>query len=159
MKLFLSPHPDDEALFGLDIIKEYKPLVVIITHPTLQGDNGGQRLIESYTAMRKLGVSTCLLGIDEQELNRDNLIDKLKYFYTTDTIYIPEVEGGHKQHDLVSSVASEIFPNIVYYKTYNKDGITGNRVFNRDILDCYQTQINNKETKHYFYDMDSGCDV
>jgi len=157
MKYLISPHNDDEALWGLKIIKKEKPVVIIVTHSTTQGDNGYERTIESYKAMKKLGISIMFLGIDEDKLTDEILEEKLKDI-KADIVYCPELEGGHEHHDIVSRVCSKLFKT-EYYKTYNKDGITGNRDFDRDILDCYQTQINKKETKHYFYDMDSGANV
>jgi len=121
MKLFLAPHNDDETLFGLDILIEEKPLVIIITHSTLQGDNGFERAMVSYRAIKDLGLSICYLQIDEDKLTERALIDKLKDFYTIDTVYAPDF-SDNPQHNLVKEVADKLFLNVCYYKNY-LDGI------------------------------------
>ena len=60
MKLFLSPHPDDETLFGAFTLMREKPLVVIITDSYIQQNRGEnitpqQRFQESVNAMKILG--------------------------------------------------------------------------------------------------------
>jgi len=160
MKLFLSPHPDDECLFGAYTIMRERPLVVIVTHPTLQGNNGYERLLESYRAMRLLNAPVCFLGIDEHNLNENNLFSKLISLYTENIVYVPELEDGNPQHNLVNLVASDIFPNIRTYKTYTglEDRSIGREIIptneelelKKKTMACYKTQIENRDTKHYF---------
>jgi LmbE family N-acetylglucosaminyl deacetylase len=158
MKYLIAPHNDDEALFGLKIIKKEKPTVIIVTHCTTQGDNGDQRTLESYRAMKKLGVNVMFLGIDEDKLTEEVLEARLKDL-KADLVYCPELEGGHIHHDIVHKVAVKLF-NTKFYKTYTKDRITGDRDYDREILDCYQSQIDNQDTKKYFYeDMGNRSDV
>jgi hypothetical protein len=152
MKLFLAPHCDDEILFGLDLLIDYKPLVIIITHATMQGDNGYERAMESYKAIKDLGLSICYLQIDENELTEETLIDKLKYFYTTDIVYAPDL-SDNPQHNLVKSVADKLFTNVYHYPNYlngivNKD--TKYPEIREKILKHYKTQIENPLTAHYF---------
>ena len=73
MKIFLACHNDDEALFGLDILVEQRPLVIIVTHSTLQENNGYERALESYKAIKDLGLSICYLQIDEDKLTEETL--------------------------------------------------------------------------------------
>jgi LmbE family N-acetylglucosaminyl deacetylase len=152
MKIFLSPHNDDEILFGLDILIEERPLVVIITHAKYQGDNGCQRAIESYKAIKDLGLSICYLQIDEDKLTEEALIDKLKDFYTTDVVYIP-APSDNPQHNLVSEVAKKIFRNTYEYNNY-LNGVVNKETkypeLREVILRNYKTQINNQDTAHYF---------
>jgi len=152
MKIFIAPHNDDEALFGLDILIEQKPLVVIVTHAKYQGNNGYERALESYKAIKELGLSICYLQIDEDKLTDEVLIDKLKDFYTTDVIYTPAL-SDNPQHNLVTSVIDKIFPNVYHYDNY-LDGIVNKETkypeIRENILKHYKTQINNKDTAHYF---------
>lgn len=160
MKLFISPHPDDETLFGAYTIQREKPLVIIVTHPTSQGKNGYERLLESYDAMRILGAPIAYLGIREDELTKYTLMKKLIRFYTEDLVYIPEKEGGNPHHDLVHDIAKEIFPNIKTYKTYKgtESRSIGTEVIpteqelelKKQAMQCYVSQRFNKNTAHYF---------
>lgn len=152
MKLFLAPHNDDEALFGLDILIEEKPLVIIITHAKYQGDNGYERAMESYRAVKELGLSVCFLMIDEDKLTEEALIDKLRHFYTTDVVYAPDT-SDNEQHNLVKKVADELFVNVYHYKNY-LDGVVNKETkypeVKKKILSNYKTQINYPDTAHYF---------
>ena len=152
MRLFLACHPDDEALFGLDILIEQKPLVVIVTHAKLQGDNGYERALESYKAIQDLGLTICYLQIDEDKLTEEVLADKLKDFYTTDVVYVPDT-SDNPQHNLVKEVAEKMFLNIYYYPNY-LDGVVNKETkypeIRKKVLQRYQTQINYPDTKHYF---------
>ena len=152
MKIFIAPHNDDEILFGLDILIEQKPLVIIITHSTLQGDNGYERALESYKAIKDLGLSVCYLQIDEDKLTEEVLINKLKDFYTTDVVYTP-AESDNPQHNLVTKVVDKIFRNTYHYQNYINNTIykeTKYSELREKLLKHYQTQINREETKQYF---------
>jgi len=151
-KLFLSTHPDDEVLFGLDILIEQRPLVVIITHAKYQGDNGYERALESYKAIKDLGLSICYLQIDEDKLTEEVLADKLGKFYTTDVVYIPK-ESDNPQHNLVRETAKKIFRNTYEYDNY-LHGIVNKETkypdIKKKVLKHYKTQIENPLTSHYF---------
>lgn len=161
MKLLISPHPDDAILFSTYNILRENLTVVSVTFPTLQGDNGLERILEDYMAMQILDRTICYLHIPEHELTDSILYDKLYEFYTEDLVYIPEYQKkGNPQHNIVNRVAKTIFPNVKEYKTYSglEDRTIGEEIiptvseFNLKIaaLNCYQTQINNPNTKHYF---------
>lgn len=159
--IFIAPHSDDEILFGAYTIMRKKPLVVIVTNSTLQGNNGEERVLESYKAMRMLGANVCFLGIDEDKLNEEILIEKLGQFRSDEIVYIPEIEeNGNPHHNLISEVCEKMFWNIRKYKTYTG---TEMRTIGKEIIptkeekelklkamQCYQTQIKNPMTSHYF---------
>jgi LmbE family N-acetylglucosaminyl deacetylase len=165
MKILLAPHPDDEALFNSYYIMRNKPLVVIITHPTLQGNNGYERLEESYKAMRLLDVPVMFLGIPEHLLTEDVLEEKLRLLKDTqddESVRVPSHEDdGNPQHNLVNKVAKKVFGDLDYgriheYKTYGGDvgkeveATKEEKELKMKVLSCYQTQINNKNCSHYF---------
>lgn len=151
-KLFLAPHNDDECLFGLDILIEERPLVVIVTHSTLQGDNGFERALESYKAIKDLGLSICYLQIDEDKLTEEVLAEKLGKFYTTDVVYIPK-QSDNEQHNLVRETAKKIFRNTYEYDNYFNGVVSKETKYpdiKKQVLKHYKTQIENPLTKHYF---------
>lgn len=161
MKILLSPHNDDEILFGAYTIMREKPVVVIVTHATMQGDNGHERAMESYKAMKMLGASVCFLGIDEDKLTEEILQDKLMDFYSDETFaYFPEYEeNGNPHHNIVNRVAKRLFDG-KEYKTYSglEDRTMGEEIIptaeelelKKKAMRCYRTQINNPNTAHYF---------
>jgi LmbE family N-acetylglucosaminyl deacetylase len=163
MKVFLSPHSDDEILFGAYTIMREKPLVVIVTHATMQGDNGNERAMESYRAMKMLGVSVMFLGIDEDKLTEMALFEKLVFLNEADSleIWVPEYEEeGNPHHNLVNKVAKQMFPEVKTYKTYTglEDRTIGEEIIPTkeeetlkiQAMLCYTTQRQNPLTAHYF---------
>lgn len=163
MQVFLSPHSDDEILFGAYTIMREKPLVVICTHATMQGDNGYERAMESYRAMKMLGASVMFLGIDEDELTEELLEEKLGFLYDVETLdlYAPEhEENGNPHHNIVAKVAKMFMKNTQTYKTYTglEDRSIGKEIIptpeelelKKRAMLCYQTQIQNPFTSHYF---------
>ncbi len=164
MQVFLSPHSDDEILFGAYTIMREKPLVVICTHATMQGDNGYERAMESYRAMKMLGVGVMFLGIDEDELTEGVLYEKLQFSTDDDyylTVYAPEYEeNGNPHHNIVAKVAKKLDFMVKTYKTYTglEDRTIGKEVIptpeelelKKRAMLCYQTQIQNPSTSHYF---------
>ena len=162
MQVFLSPHPDDEILFGAYTIMREKPLVIICTHATMQGDNGYERAMESYRAMKILGASVMFLGIDENELTERVLEKKLKPMIDDETlIYAPEYEiDGNHHHNIVAIVAKRLDWGTQTYKTYTglESRTIGKEVIptpeelelKKRAMACYKTQIENPNTAHYF---------
>lgn len=161
MRYFLSPHSDDETLFGAYRILREKPIVVIITHATLQGNNGYERAVESYKAMQILGVPVMFLGINEDKLTEETLSEKLKYLPKEATYYIPEYEiNGNPHHNLVNKVARKLFSKYNEYKTYTglNPRTLGKEIIptkeelelKKKAMSMYRTQIENPMTAHYF---------
>ncbi len=166
MKYIISPHQDDAVLFASYIIQREKPIVISVVHPTLQEDNTYERILEDYKAMKILDVPIMFLKIDEDKLNENNLYDKLfdlKDSQGDDEVWIPEYEeNGNPQHNLVNKVANQVWEdyNIHTYKTYTglEDRTIGKEIIptkeelelKKQAMACYNTQINNPLTKHYF---------
>lgn len=141
MKLFLSPHSDDECLFGAYTILKEKPLVVVM----MSKDLNEIRKKESMEAMKILGAEITFWDFKKLEQYRD----------AVSVVYAPALEGGNKFHDEVSKKAKEIFgeEKVVYYSTYRnskdiqprgnvKIEITENmKRLKIEALKCYKTQI------------------
>lgn len=160
MKLFLSPHSDDIIFATYTILRE-KPIVVTVTHSTLQGDNGFDRVLEDYKASKILGVPIMFLGVEENKLDGLSFLKAILPIYTEDTVYIPEYqENGNPQHNLINEISKKIFPNTKEYKTYSglEDRTIGKEIvpteeeleIKKRVMECYRTQIENPMTSHYF---------
>jgi LmbE family N-acetylglucosaminyl deacetylase len=121
MQYLISPHCDDEVLFTAYKIMREKPIVVILTFPTLQGENGYERIMESYKAIKLLGSPIMFLNIPEHEFSEERLREELSKLGITDqNVHVPHLDGGHKHHDITHKVATEMFWNVTYYRTYGK---------------------------------------
>jgi glycosyltransferase involved in cell wall biosynthesis len=166
--IFLSIHNDDETLFGAYTLMRLRPLVVVVTDSYIQplrGDIGcsaEERRQETINAMRILGCPVVFLGIKDTELSLELLRERLNGLQA-ETVYIPDIQGGNVQHDMVGAVGLELFgrANIERYTTYTKtEPHTEGRYevqptiaemeLKNKALDCYKSQIALPSTKIYF---------
>ena len=170
MNLFLSPHNDDETLFGAFTLLRDKPLVLVITDGWIQynrGDLGCHadiRRAETLRAMEILGCSVAFSGIKDTELNAGNLAARLEPFKHLgfEKIYAPAIQGGNPQHDTIGKVASEIFADKLHaYTTYTKTELwtkgsieivptPEEKELKEKALWCYQSQIKLPATRPHF---------
>lgn len=167
MKLFISPHNDDETLFGAFTLIREKPLVVIVTDSWKQFNRGeniraDQRWEETTRAMQILGCSVIRLGIRDDIIDDWAVEEKLKRFSNFETVYAPAIQGGNPDHDLVGKTATDIFPfDIIRYATYTPTNLyttgsieikptPGEIEIKNKAMDCYISQINLLATKPHF---------
>lgn len=164
MKLWLSPHPDDETLFGAFTLMKEKPLVVIVTDSYVQQNRGEnitpqQRFQESVNAMKVLGCSIMRLGVRDDIANPMAIVEKLALFKNFETVYAPAIQGGNPVHDMVAVAAKEVFKNnLQQYSTYargqwatdGKTPIEGDHELKAKALNCYVSQINLPATRGHF---------
>lgn len=160
-KFLISPHSDDAPLFAAYTIMREKLLVITVTHATMQGDNGNERAMEDYKAMKILGAPICFMGIDEDKLTEEILIEKFLPFAVNSEAWLPEeIEDGNPQHNLITKTLKKMFWKVHFYKTYS--GLES-RTIGKEVIPtpeelalkkramlCYQTQIQNPNTAHYF---------
>lgn len=127
MKLFISPHNDDAALFGAFTLQREKPVVLTVTDSWIQLNRGdgitfSQRREEDIAAMKILGCPLIFGGI------RDDIVDEwmvrrlLSNYKNFEMIYAPApMEGGNEHHNLIGRVAKEMFGDLCkHYTTYTK---------------------------------------
>lgn len=170
MKLFISPHNDDESLFGAFTIIREKPLVVIVTDSFIQplrGDVGcsaDERWAETKKATDIFNVAAFRGGLPDNELTEEGVRRLLQKFQGLEGVYAPAIQGGNWQHDLISKVASEVFVGtcpIRYYTTYTKTELwtkgteeiiptPEEKELKEKALWCYQSQINLRSTRPHF---------
>ena len=166
MNLFLSPHNDDESLFGAFTLLREKPLVVVITDAYIQYNRGNLgcsdaiRKAETIKAMEILKCPVVFLGIKDTELTEEILRKRLEPFTGFEKVYAPAIQGGNPQHDLIGHVAEDIFP-VTRYTTYTKTELwtkgtqeivpTAEEIeLKEKALWCYQSQIKLPSTKPHF---------
>jgi LmbE family N-acetylglucosaminyl deacetylase len=169
MKLFLSPHNDDETLFGAFTLLRERPLVVIITDSFIQEQRDARitwqrRRRETMDAMTHLGCSTVFLGLRDDLLRQVDIETALRNFSGFEEIYAPARQGGHPHHDMVHDAAQAVFRDgrtrpVTLYSTYSKfrfyanegeRAIVGNVaewILKRSALACYPSQT--ASAKHF----------
>lgn len=162
--IFLSPHSDDEALFGSFILLRAKPLVVVCTDGTSHLEKFGipleDRRQESRNACEVLGVKVVFLGIPENELTVDRLEEELFVSELTepfncesnDFLFLPTKTGGSPHHDIVSDMANRLAGPVLYYSTYSRENFTPigemalfptpeEKALKEKALECYVSQL------------------
>jgi len=164
MKLFLSPHNDDETLFGSWTILRETPTVVVVTDSYAQENRGygvtaDQRRKESLAAMEILGAPLQFLGFrDDQPLT--GLVERLREYGEPEMVYAPANElGGHVHHNLIGDFARRIFPRVTSYMTYTTQGKSTGKPVSFDAswpelklraLACYGSQLRLASTRDHF---------
>jgi len=176
LKLLFAPHNDDETLWCSFTILRVKPLVVIVTDSHIQPERGDtgcsaeERRAETDAAMKILGAPVTYLGIPDAELTEEQFRQTLKSYFLPETpVYLPALQGGNTQHDLVSRVGSEYFSDVTYYATYAKGehftpmGRNVLPTLNEErlkeaALTCYQSQLNLSSTRPHFEAVRGQCE-
>ena len=164
--LVISPHSDDAVLFTGYTLMRDKPLVLTVTSSFIQSNRGEnvtaqQRIQEDIAAMKILGCPIVFGQLRDDVLDSWGVNNLLSKFHNFDKIYIPAVQGGNKQHDLIGKVALKLWPKAIQYATYAKGewkskGSTCIRPFEQEVLlkskalDCYQSQLNLPATAPHF---------
>lgn len=166
--IFIEPHQDDFALFGSYIAMRIKPLILSVTSSYIQPNRGDKncdaetRRKETIEAAKLAGCPVVFLDIPDTELTEEILHERLQYF-NPETVYIPALQGGNPQHDLVNKVALQVFGRnkCEQYTTYSKTELytiggweikpthTEMELKNK-MLDCYKSQINLPSTAPHF---------
>ena len=125
--IFLSPHNDDETLFGAYTLMREKPTVFIVTDAHIQANRGEKgcdaitRWEESKKACEILGVPVVRVGIPDFDLKAGNLKGWMINTFggNYEKVYAPAPQGGNPHHEIISQVAKEVFGDkVVYYATY-----------------------------------------
>jgi glycosyltransferase involved in cell wall biosynthesis/LmbE family N-acetylglucosaminyl deacetylase len=166
--IFLATHNDDESLFAAYTLIRQKPLVIVVTESDIQPERGDigcdadTRKKETIAAMKLASCPVLFLGIKDTELTEENLRERLQYL-NPETIYIPALQGGNPQHDLVNKVALEVFGRnkCEQYTTYTKTELYTKGSWEiapthqemelkNKMLDCYVSQLNLPSTKPHF---------
>lgn len=122
--VFLSPHNDDETLFGAFTLLRERPHVIVVLRSFVQEARGTgvtyeMREAETAAAMEILGCTWEQWEIPDNEPDWSEMRDRLR---TIDThyVYAPAVErGGHAQHNKVGELARDVFRDrATHYLTY-----------------------------------------
>lgn len=168
--LFLSPHSDDETLFGSYTLLRHNPEVIICLRGTTQtGISYERRATEANCASWWLGIDTPThWPCDDGKVDWDEVRSRMKLLAPRDQVFAPMVElGGHHEHNMIGGMADEVFgwENVTHYATYVRGhgrSQTETQVsYEPDwpakkfkAMACYVTQINLDNTRPWFSDWD-----
>jgi len=130
LKLFISPHNDDETLFGAFTLLRERPLVAVVFDSFVQerrgyGITAAARRAETRAACEVLGVSCGFLGLRDDSPDWRAVRWALAEYKRSGVteVWAPAVErDGHLQHNEVGAIAGELFPRVTYYLTYTRTG-------------------------------------
>lgn len=130
MKLFISPHNDDETLFGAFTLLREKPLVLIVTDSWIQYTRGEEctaedRWQETLNAMKILKCPVVRGGIRDDVIGEDAVRELFEKFKNFDEVYAPAIiTNGNPHHNLVGEIAMQVFRDkLTRYATYAKDNL------------------------------------
>lgn len=167
MKLLLSPHNDDEALFASYLCLRERPKVIVCLNGARKKHYPAPhvRAAESAAAMEILGCQFEHLPIPIDPPEWDALTARLEA-ETPERVWVPLPEpGGHPHHNRVARIAIGLWPGRVrFYSTYrvvNRWPVRsthGHRVaeqegwaeLKRAALACYPTQSGRQATAMHF---------
>lgn len=169
--LFLSPHNDDETLFGSFTLLREDPFVVVVLRSFVQENRGlgilyRHRERETEEALKVLGVSSWeQWTFPDDDPPWDLIFESMASFHP-EHVYAPYPElKGHNHHNTIGEAALEIYgpENVTLYCTYAYGEITRTRGVKveappehyeqkKQALLCYQSQIHEPSTGHHFKD-------
>lgn len=168
--LFISPHNDDETLFGAYTLMRHKPdVVVCLWGMTQPGITGTERLRETERALKILGIENfSQWGISDARPEWETIVCDLRQLGPRELVFAPAVElGGHDHHNMLGDIADRVFgPDCVtHYATYVRESArtrTDNEVPYEPTwparklraMACYTSQINLDNTRPWFSDWD-----
>ncbi len=165
MKLFISPHNDDETLFGAFTILRERPLVLIVYDSWIQFRRGDpitalNRRNESSAAMKILGAEVRFCGLSDEQLSIPDCEAALRPYTDSQRVWAPAFElNGNPHHNLVARVAELLFPKCQRYMTYTSAGKSlgipvpidaGWTLKKLQALACYESQSQLAATRDFF---------
>jgi LmbE family N-acetylglucosaminyl deacetylase len=167
MNIFISPHNDDEVLFGSFTLLRERPLVVMVYDSYVQYRRGDpitahQRRKESIRAMEILGIEIAFCGLPDESDDLEQCAQVLEPYRGAAKVWAPAFEkDGNRHHNLIARVADSLFPQSQRYLTYTLAGKSrGVPVeFKAEwitkklrALACYESQIELSATNKFFLD-------
>ena len=129
-KIFISPHDDDQALFGSYTCIREKPLIIFVLDSYIQPNRGEigcsneERSKESAIACSILGCDHVRLGLHDDTATYTEIVEALKLlkFDDLEIVYAPMLQVGNKHHDMLNVACLEVFgPKVIQYPTYTRE--------------------------------------
>ena len=169
--VFLSPHNDDETLFGSFTLLRERPRVITVLRSQVQEQRGTgvtyrEREAENAAALEVLGITDWEQWTYADDDPPWREIRERLASVQAEHVYAPAVERrGHAHHNAIGELAGAVWPGkVTYYTTYTTWGRTkrGHEVpwehewvlLKLRALSCYRSQIlvPGTWTTHHFLD-------
>lgn len=164
--VLLAPHGDDETLFAAYTCMREKLHVIVCS----QDAEPGVRAERSLETARAIGVLGCSHHEWPIPANARPDLRAMKSWLsgwaTVDRVYAPAVDpAGQPDHNLIGELARQVFGDrVVAYTTYAPRGqrqhgslevVPTAAEIQRKLLalSCYSTQIENRLTRPWFYNL------
>jgi LmbE family N-acetylglucosaminyl deacetylase len=159
VNLFLSPHSDDEVLFGTFTLLRHKPKLVICCPSVRDYGDTALRCQESAAAMAVLGIAETEQLLEDCDVTAYLLA--LKRSERPDRVFAPHWRASHPDHRLISQRALEVFGgSVTQYHTYDARGKVRRDVrvphepgwigLKLRALLCYQSQLAHPRACEFF---------
>jgi LmbE family N-acetylglucosaminyl deacetylase len=167
MNIFISPHNDDEVLFGSFTLLRERPLVVMVYDSYVQfrrgdGITAHQRRKESLRALGILGVQIAFCGLSDEGEDQAQCAQALAPYKGAAKVWAPAYEkDGNRHHNAIARVADSLFPQSQRYLTYTLAGKSRGLPVEFEpewiakklrALACYESQIRLPATNKFFLD-------
>ena len=163
MKLFISPHNDDETLWGAFTLLREHPHVIVCLRSRVQmryGITHQQREAETAAAMEILGCTWDQWRFLDDKPPWGEIEHELRLL-RPEKVWVPCPEiGGQEHHNRIGEMALRIWPNAVKYMTYTTHGRStsadmvpfGPLLVDAKLraLQCYRSQIMEPSTSEHF---------
>lgn len=148
MKLLISPHSDDFALFVAFTCMGYKPTILTMYASFLQPSRGfvscsdNIRVVEDIRAAHELGCRIEFAGIPdnlqapEMEKRTREYLTEFYQGASVEDVWLPAWEPqGHEHHNLCQRVCQEFFDNETGAKVHHYFTYTRNRGKSRGMVE------------------------
>ncbi len=115
-RVFLTPHPDDETLFGAFSLIRYHPTVICVL------DCAEGRRMEFVNACRVFGVQFATWDYPEQDPDWLAIRERIARL-PADVLFAPAwAADGNQAHNELAAAAQHTDAELVSYLTYTTDG-------------------------------------
>src|SRR5712691_6293662 len=163
MKLFLSPHNDDETLFGAFTIIERRPKVVVCYLSPPGWGAPEVRTEETRRALLCLGTDDFVQEDAYRWSSVEAMLVALAQQFRPSHVWAPSVNASHPEHVALAKAAASVFTKdiLTRYHTYRtfgqkvRDGVKVKHVpawteMKLHALAKYQSQINDVRVNNWF---------
>lgn len=130
----LAPHNDDETLFASYICQRFNPLVIVCLRSFHEAQNWNPigpdwktRELETSAALKELGIGLWdQWDIPDTSTDWRDVSQRMLSLTSSNPLVwapMPE-EGGHPHHNMIGTMARNIFDRVQFYATYTDKGKT-----------------------------------